>query len=337
MHVWEIICDHKYNWGLIAADRSPWGSNGVLGDVSALPGRAGLHFSGPQSHVAVPRRASDPWGTLVGIIIEITARVDQAGGTLVHGHQSFRIWSGNQNIIYAETPSGVASSNSIPLGEWFRVRFSHNGFNAYGLGYDYPGGSGGGSTRATSIVPGLGPLGILIGNRIGNSAEHLTGDIAGIRIWRHDPHAPARQFSSRPFDPEAAACWAAFFKAVREALEANPECREWLTSAIESIRKQVFDGLATIDRADLDAFRGICAEYRRLWTAGRVDSVEMLTLMKRLRDWLKDKGLLNGEDPALLNRLDSPCVDILRKSLPSLDCDPAAQALLAVLIARDQT
>jgi hypothetical protein len=93
--------------------------------------------------------------------------------------------------------------------------------------------------------------------------------------------------------------------------------------------------LANLDPADLGEFRAMCAEYRGLWAAGRVDSIEMLTLVKRLRDWLRDKGLFDMDDPALHARLDSPCIDILRNSLPPLDCDPAAQALLAAILNRD--
>src|SRR5262245_13697338 len=339
--MWELICDHKYNWGLIAADRSPWRSDGILSGVSALPGRAGLHFSSAQSQIAVPRRASDPWGRLGALAVEVVARVEQPGGTLVHGDQSFRIWSSSQNAIFAETPSGVIGGGSgIPLGEWARIRFTHNGFNQYGLSYEYQmasggGGSGGGAAPTTTAVPGVGPSGVLIGNRIASSGEHLTGDIAAVRIWRIDATAADDQFASRPFDPDTRACWGTFMNALQEVLKANPNCAEFLTSVIKGIVHEFAEALANLDPSDFAEFRAMCAEYRDLWAAGRVDSVEMLTLVKRLRDWLKDKGLLDMDDPALHARLDSPCLDMLRDSLPPLDCDPAAKALLAAIMTRD--
>lgn len=338
--MWEMICDHKYNWGLIAADRSPWRTDGIPSGVSALPGRAGLHFSSTQSQIAVPRRASDPWGRLGALAVEVVARTEQPGGTLVHGDQSFRIWSGSQNAIFAETPSGVFGSSGIPLGEWVRIKFIHNGFSQYGLSYEYQlasggGGSGGGATRTITPVPGVGSSGVLIGSRIGNSGEHFTGDIAAVRIWRADSAASHHQFASRPFDPETRACWGKFMNALQEALKANPDCAEWFTSIIGGIWQEFVQVLANLDAADLEEFRAMCSKYRGLWAAGRVDSIEMLTLVKQLRDWLRDKGLIDMDNPALHARLNSPCVDILRKSLPPLDCDAAAQALLASILTRD--
>ena len=90
--MWQLICDHRYEWADIAADRSPWGSNGISSSVTPLANVRALRFSSPASQIAIPRRPSDPWSSLDAIAVEVIARfLAQASGTLIDADNSFRV------------------------------------------------------------------------------------------------------------------------------------------------------------------------------------------------------------------------------------------------------
>jgi hypothetical protein len=98
-----------------------------------------------------------------------------------------------------------------------------------------------------------------------------------------------------------------------------------------------FAALAQKDPGKIAEFKAMCAEYRELWRAGKVGSPEMLALVQRMRDWLKSEGLFSLDDPQLQSIADNPCVKALRGQLPSLDCDPAMQALIRAILGASQT
>ena len=127
--MWELICHHEYCWGTIAADRSPWHSDGIASAVSPLPGgQVGLRFSSPQSGIAIPRRPNDPWGHIRALMFEIKARFAQGAGTVLDADNSFRIKLNNQRVI-VELPGRTYELADVPLGVWLHFSFSHDGFN----------------------------------------------------------------------------------------------------------------------------------------------------------------------------------------------------------------
>jgi hypothetical protein len=341
--VWELICDHKYQWGTIAADGSPWRTDGIASALDPLPGAGGLRFSKPQSQIVIPRRPGDPWNALGGIIVEMVARFAQPSGTLIDAHQSFRI-SLSGGVLIGEIPGQQISGGTIEVGRWVRLSFNHNGFNGMSYGFGVlettgPGFGGGGvGIFPYSQVPPVGPQGILIGRKIGSPAQRFNGDIASVRIMRIDPRSMTDGFLGRPIDPAVADCWAQFLRKLRDALRSDPECADWLLNALTAFQLNFQQALAQKSEEKIKEFRQMCREYRALWSAGRVGSSQMRDLIARMRDWLKAEGLLDLHDPDLLSFAQSPCMEKIRRQLPSLDCDPEIKALIAAIIGeRDQS
>jgi hypothetical protein len=171
-------------------------------------------------------------------------------------------------------------------------------------------------------VPGVGIKGILVGNRIGAPNEHLTGDIALVKVWRHDPKSMQKEFLARPLDPARAKCWAEFIRKFNEAMRAHPECVEWFNATLRQFEDGFFDALAQVDQDTIDEFHKMCVEYSELWRAGKMGSPEMLEFITQFRDWLKAEGLFSLDDPDLQGTFDNPCMKNLAEALPDLDCDP---------------
>ena len=338
--MWELICHHEYCWGTIAADRSPWHSDGIPSGVQPLPGsQTGLTFSTAQSKIAIPRRANDPWGHLRALHVEIIARVTQPGGTLIHGDQSFRIWLNNQQTLMAEGPGYSFALGTLPLGQWASISFNHNGFNEIGMGFSYPvpasagpGGGGGGAAPTTSQVPGVGPQGVLIGNRIGSPGEHVHGDIAMVKVWRSNPRTMNIEFLGRPINPALSDCWTEFLRKLNETLRNHPDCVEWLVATLRQLQQNFLQALAQKSQEKIDEFRKMCLEYRELWRTGKVGTPEMVALITRMRDWLKAEGLFSLDDLKLQAIFENPCMKTLAGALPSLDCDPDVQALIKAIL-----
>jgi hypothetical protein len=176
--VWGLICHHDYCWGTIAADRTPWHSDGIPTAVTPLPaGQVGLHFSSPQSQIAIPRRPNDPWAYIRALTIEIRAKF-QGTGTLIDADGSFRISVDSQGNVIMEILGETYSLAEVPLGIWHHFSFTHNGLNAIGWSFDswvFPDGGGGaaaGGGLELGQVPRGRPEGRLIGNRIGAPSQH---------------------------------------------------------------------------------------------------------------------------------------------------------------------
>jgi hypothetical protein len=337
--VWQLICHHEYCWGTITADHSPWHSDGIPSGVAPLLGEVGLRFSSLQSGVAIPRKANDPWQVLGALHVEIIARLTQPGGTLIHGDQSFRLWLNNQQTLMVEGPGYALALGTLPVGQWARISFHHNGLNLLNLGYSYPvpattgpGGGGGGGAPTAGQVPGVGPQGVLIGNRIGNPGDYLHGDIARVMVWRLDPYSMMNEFLTRPLDRALSECWAKFFAALNETLRNEPRCAEWLQSVVLQLQQDFLKSLAQKSPAKIEEFRVMCRAYRELWRAGKVGGPEMLALVAKLRDWLKAEGLFSIDDRKLMRMVDNPCLRTSTGRLPSLNCDPEVQTLIQAIL-----
>jgi hypothetical protein len=340
--MWELICHHEYCWGRIAADRSPWHSDGILSSVEPLSGEVGLHFSSPQSQITIPRTYTGPWNKLDALVIAMTVRLRQPGGMLLEGDHSFSLWFDSQRLLTFDTPGRKweLDMSSVPLRAWIQLNVAHNGFNAVNFSYQYkdPSGPGGGegatggSPIYTEPVGAVGPKGVMIGNRIGHPDQHLNGDIASLKVWRRNPQQMPNDFLGRPIDREKAKCWTEFLRKVNEFLRADPKCAEWFMGTILRLQEQFMRALAGKDPAKIAEFDRMCRQYRELWLAGQVGSPRMRTLMVQFRDWLKAEGLLSFDDPNLRPIAENPCVRRLTALLPTLDCDPEIQALIRAML-----
>jgi hypothetical protein len=339
--MWELICHHQYCWGTIAADRSPWHSDGYTSDVAPLPGEGGLRFSTPQSRVVIPRKDADAWRVMRAVRVEIVASSLQGGGTLIDADQSFRVRFDGPHKIVVEI-LGQASEfalGDLPLGNWVTFVFSHDGVNGleYYWYYDLASGLGAGTGTGSPLnvpgqVPPVGPEGVWIGSRIGSPAGHLHGNIASVKIWRLDPQTMIKIFLKRPFTPPLLECWGNFIRKLKEASSKDPECAAWLARAVDEIHRDFAQRLSQKSPETIAKFREMCEAYQRLWSAGKVGSTEMQELVARLRDWLKSEHLFSADDPDLRPIFENPCIRILTGAVGGLECDADAQTLLKAIL-----
>jgi len=340
--MWELICHHQYSWGTIAADRSPFHTDGFTSGVSPIAG-GGLKFSTADSRVVIPRRNGDPWSSMRAVHVEIVASPLQAGGTVVDADGSFRIsFEGLQNIVVEILGHTFREGiNGVPPGASIGFQFTHDGVNQFTYGYGWEAvvgtgaqsGLGGGSPiDIPGAVPPVGPKGVWFGNRIGHTNLHLNGGLSSVKIWRADPQDLPKTFLGRPFTPPEVKCWGGVIRKIRDMETTDPECSAWLSNLIKQQQDQVVQLLGQKDRAVLDEFYQICAAYRQLWLGGKVGGPEMQDLMVKLRNWLKTQGILSIDDPGLQETLQNPCVAKLREAVGSIDCDPDAQALLKAIL-----
>lgn len=217
--MWELICHHEYCWGTIAADRSPWQSDGIATAVTPLPGQPGLRFSTPQSRIVIPRREVDAWSSMRAIRVEIVASSLQAGGTVIDADRCFRVSFEGPRRLVVEILGQTFKEDivDLPLGTWVYFNFEHDGVNQFTYGYFWSAtvgagsasGLGGGSpVNMPGMVPPVGPNGVWIGSHIGSPAKHLNGNIRSVKIWRLDPQIMKKNFAARPFPPPLVDCWA---------------------------------------------------------------------------------------------------------------------------------
>jgi hypothetical protein len=337
--MWDLICYHAYIWGTIAADRSRWHSDGLPYGVAPLAG-GGLRFSTPQSRVTIPRRNGDPWGAMGALRVEIVASSQQGGGTIVDADSCFRVsFDGPQTIVVEILGYTLnVAIMGLPLGNWVRFTFWHDGVNQ--LDYDYafalPNGGFGGSvlspTNLPGQVPAVGAQGVWIGNRIGSPNNHLNGNISSVKIWRADPDAIITTFLGRPFTPPVLKCWGDMIGKISEVAGNDPVCARWLADLIEQQQNQLVARLGQKSPDKLAEFYRMCNAYQQLWSGGKVGSAEMQALMVRLRDWLKNEGIFSADDPDLRATLQNPCIGKFAGAAGGLDCDPDAQALIKAIL-----
>jgi hypothetical protein len=347
--MWELICHHQYCWGTIAADRSPWHSDGRSSGVVPLPGETGLRFPTQQSRIVIPRRDVDAWGVMRAVRVEIVASRPQGagagalggGGTLIDADQCFRIRFDGLHEIIIEILGQTLSFrfDELPAGNWVAIYFSHDGVNQLEYRWSYSLASGLGSAAGTGSpflvpgqVPAVGPQGVWIGNRIGHPAGYLNGNIQSVKIWRLDPQTMKKNFVARPFPPALVDCWANFMRKLREAAAQDPECAGWLKAAIENLHSDVFQRLSQKSPETVADFWKMLNTYQRLWAAGKVGSPEMQDLVVRLRDWLKSEGVFSSDDPDLRPMLENPCVRKFGGLIGGLECDADAQTLLKAIL-----
>jgi hypothetical protein len=189
--MWELICDQRYQWGLIAADRSGYRSDGIPTGVAASAYGPGINIQ--YGRIAIPRKK--PWDELKGIRVEMIVRFFDAWGTLISGDGSFQLDVRNGGVLTGEAGGDVidTSVSGVPIRDdvWRNITFVHNGLNAMAPFID---GQITASGPAAHQVPGVGPAGVFIGapTPLGDQFW-LSGEIASVRVWRVDPRSDELQ------------------------------------------------------------------------------------------------------------------------------------------------
>jgi Concanavalin A-like lectin/glucanases superfamily len=359
--MWELICHHTYKCGGLPVDLSDYDSHGYANNVNILPDgvvaeSGALQFTQPGSRVRVP--VSPAWQPLGGIMVEVTARIlTQAAHwqVLIAGDGAFSFFL-REHILFAifTTPPGLSTwpltgtladtdgissaqglftptdfpTFSIPMGEWSRFGFMHNGLDTMELFVN--GQLIGRRTMLKAGVPAVGLNGVSIGNAPDNDNQFLDGDIDEIKVWRIDPEAVPRNFLSRPYDQATADCWEQFVRRIRDALTSNPDCADLvgkLESVIDRLRRVILaKGPETRER-----YVKTCREYARLWRAGKLDSPEMAKLIADWCTWTRLVGIVPGDDPEVISILRSSCLKDVLGKCGSLDCDPQVVALINLI------
>jgi hypothetical protein len=331
--VWELIGNYSLRWPSVAIDGSPWRCDASPSpSLNLAPDGVGFRFTGSQDSVSIKRTDGGPWRELGGIRVEATVRLSSFRGYLIDGGDSFSMHLASGLLICSGFGRDVINTydapQDIPLGQWVKLTFEHNGFNRMQILID-------GRVAATrgviNAVPGVGPQGVAIGNALATNNGYFLGDIDSVIIWRIDPRTMEKEFFARPLTPALADCWAEFFRSLREALRNNPECGRWLVNALDQLIKAFRHALAQKSPAKLKELADMHDAYRSLWRAGKIDDPQMKSLAKRLRAWLEAEGLIDRNDPALLHIVENPCFKLLLAQLSPLSCDPQSVALLQAL------
>jgi hypothetical protein len=334
--MWELICDHRYCWGNVVADRSGYRSDGIATDVQPLPGNEGLQFGTPTSRIQVPQ--TDVWQTLNGIRIEVVAKLDELNGTLVDGGDSFGFYFGLGYLIahgygrdYINDYYGPVP---VPLKRWVQLTFEHNGFNAMALFLEGTllarRSNDDGSTPLIPVspIPPLRPQGMLIGRNLTDLGLYLRGALESVKIWRIDPRDMDRGFLGRPITPDVTDCWCKFIEKVAVIFQ-DEDCRGYITSTIAQFHSDFLAALSLRPQAQINEFIALHETYLPLWRAGKIDGPEMKAFALSMRSWLVSHGLLNVNDPRYQQFISNPCVQKLKQDVAPLSCDPQVKALIA--------
>jgi hypothetical protein len=331
--VWELIGNYSLRWPSVAIDGSPWRCDAWPSSALDLaPDGLGFRFTGASDRISIKRTDGGPWRTLGGIRVEAKVRLSNFRGYLIDGGDSFSMYLASGLLICSGYGRDVINTynapQNIPLAQWVKLTFEHNGFNRMQILIDDQVAA---TSTVINTVPGVGAQGVAIGNALATSNGYFLGDIDSVIIWRVDPRTMENEFFERPLTPAIADCWAEFFRSLRAALDNNPECAHWLLKAIEELIKAFRHALAQKTSAKLKEFTDMQDQYLAFWRAGEVDGPQMAALVKRLRDWLTAEGLLDRNDPALRHIVENPCFDLLLAQVSPLSCDPRLAPLLQAL------
>jgi Concanavalin A-like lectin/glucanases superfamily len=328
--MWELICDQRYQWGLIAADRSGYRSDGIPTGVAASAYGPSIKIQ--RGRIAIPRKK--PWDELKGIRVEAIARFFDPYGTLISGHDSFRLYLNNAGAVCGEAGGDAidsgASGVSIQDENWHNITFEHNGLNAVALVVD---GQNAAAGLATHEVPGVGPAGVFIGapTPLGDT-DWLSGEIASVRVWRIDPRSMNHGFTDRPLDPGIAKCWSDLTQGINDALKNDPDCRGFLEVQVDQFIAGIHAKLRSLPAATVEAFGALCREYRLLWQANMLDTPQMQDLVARFTRFVKQNALFSTDPQSYDQLLNSPCFQKALGHVPPLTCDPQATALIKFII-----
>ena len=346
---WELICYHTYaGVPLVVPDLSlrgashgrAWGlaDSDFLTD-GATPGSGAVRLYTNGSLIHVPN--SVIWQSIEGIKGEVTLRREQrpveGAYTLIFSDSfhfyirgaSLVAWFRGEPLSHSEVSVSFDALRSppyaVPYGRWVTLGFMHDGLSTLELYAD--GQVIARRSGSFNAVAPLSPIGITIGDT-SPGGNCLNGEIDTVKIWRLDPRRFANQFFSRPLDEAAAECWRRFLRALDEALRRHPECARELQSRLKNaagrlLRQAMAKGPETRERM----FK-LSQQYRQLWRAGQLDSPQMAKVFAELTAWWQLIGVSPENDPDFRALMESECVGLILRELPSLECDLQVKALL---------
>jgi hypothetical protein len=355
--MWELICHHTYKLARLPANLSLLYENDGIPDKAmidddflsdgAAPGSGAVRFPRPGCRIRVP--PGKAWQPLGGIKVEVTARrsLPTSGQTLIAGHESFTFktvgqylfalfrgkstltaW-GNSDGLDSFTDAVDFQPHPVPIGKWFTLGFLHDGLDTMQMFID--GQLVAQRTGLLAGIPPVGALGVSIGNEPDRDDSFFRGDIDEIRVWRPDVRAIEREFLSRPYDQATADCWERFFRRLRDALVARPDCAELLRGSIESILNRLRRAIVGKGPESRERYARSCAEYERLWRAGQLDSPEMARLIVDWCTWLRLVGISLQDDPDFQRLLQTSCLKEVLTDCASLECDPQMTAFIKLI------
>jgi hypothetical protein len=356
----ELICHHTYaGFDGLPVDLSDYDSHGQAIDAEffkdgVVPGTGALRFAQPQSRVHIP--VSPAWQTLGGIKVEITARLLTRAAhwqMLIAGDGAFSFFL-REHILFATFAAspekstwpladsdGITSANGlftpssfptypVPTGKWMTFGFLHDGLDRMELFID-----GQLIARRTGLlagVPGVGPLGVSIGNSPGNANHSLQGDIDEVKVWRLNPRIVDTAFFSRPVDTATAECWTRFLQSLAGALDRDPRCAQQILATLADLFDRVQRAIVAKGPETRERFNQTSQKYLQLWQAGELDGPEMAQLFADWCAWMRLVGLSFEDDPAVKELLRSDCLKKMLVELEPLDCDPQAAALVHLIM-----
>lgn len=345
----ELICHHTYRWGGLAADLSPYGCHGASADTGAQDDGVGVGsgaatFRRLQSAIRIPPGRA--WAPLGALKIEVTLRVDVAGGfgpagafrQVIEADSAFLLTITPFGIVEATVgPSAAGESltsdaafapdgidHVLPANQWTQIGLLWDGEGSAELSID--GAVVGARHDLELAAPGVAAGGVVIGNWLLGSMP-LLGAIDEIKIWRRDPRELRRNFLARPIDRTTADCWERLARAVFAYGARNPDCahrlRTSLAGAIDRLRRAMLAAPGGRER-----YAELCERYARHWRAGELGDPGAAGVVAEISRFLRELGLDGDADPDLRSLLASECWRELVARLPGLPCDPAILAFI---------
>jgi hypothetical protein len=336
---WELVLHHTYTGTpRVIFDDSPRRQcHGVAinladGDFladGATRGSGAVRFH-PTSMVRVP--ATQVLNEASSVRVEVTFVCDAIeGGPLVVGDSfGFGIENGHISAGWSDVAGSAGGYTSdstgppVPVGQWLTAGYFYDGVLNHGFTRD---GSAIHSFRS-ALQPLRPPGAIRIGNwdvgQQGNPTvrKGFAGRIDDVKVWRLNPHYPDAVFQDRPTDT---ACWQQYWRALKDALRTDPECTPQLSDRIARALAGVMH--ASASNSDIAEQWQIAAQrYREFWQADQLDQI--VPVLVDMVGALRQAGLDPTNDADFLALLHDPCLEKVRRQLPSLDCDPKFKSLL---------
>jgi len=355
----ELICHHTYaGFKGLPVDFSGFDSHGeAVGDPEFAPdgighGSGTLAFTRAGTRVRVPVPGGSVWRQLGGIKIEAIVRWDVSHATpqmIIAGDGAFSFYLNLHGVLHAAfhgppTVSGQptdeieskpphtlsGTSYYVHAARWVRLGFTHNGLDTMELSVD-----GEVIARRQDLlagVPGVGPLGVGIGNDPQDDDYFLDGAVDEIKVWRLIPQIVDREFFNRPVDRAAADCWERFVRSLAEALDRHQDCAQLIGRAVDDAIGRMLRAVRAMGPDARERLDRTAEGYLALWRAGKLDSPEMAQLIARWCEWLRSAGLVFEDDPAVAELLRSDCLKTILADCAPLDCDPKMAAFIQLII-----
>ena len=314
--MFKLILHHTYKMAGEAVDLSPCGNHGSRTGTSYMPngiapGTGALYFDGVNDKVVV--RYNPSLANLRAIKIESLIYLEELvkRRNIIEGHLSFAFFIHPDGVLWGtfydpkhltppipgSDPSwpGVNSSaafapdgvdHTIPLNQWVKVRFIHDGIATARLYVDDV--LVGANYNLRSSVGSVGSLGLTIGQWPDAAQYTFKGRMDEVKLWRYDPDAAAKAFFCRPMKPEQFACWKDYFDRIGNELKGKEgERMIWFIICIMKAQEELVRNMRSHGDKNIEQLEEFTREYLRLRCEGELVSDEMRDLLKRWTEWTK--------------------------------------------------